>query len=346
MALQVVRSLGEEVWREFVDSHPQGRIFHTPDVFEIFARAKGYRPALWATVDDSGYPLALLLPVYITLAGGLLRYLTTRAVAYSSVLYAPNPDGKEALRLLLEAYRQAEHGCALFTELRHLCDASEIHPLLDLCGFSYEENLNYLIDLDRPVEQIMQSIAPRTRKRIRRGLRTGDVVVEEVTERNQLKICHDLLCDSYAHAGVPVAPLSLFEAAFDALQPRNQVKFWMARVGEACASVSAELLHGRVAYGWYAGTDRRYSSSVPGEMLMWHVLSWCADNGYSLYDFGGAGRPGQKYGVREFKAKFGGQLVNYGRHTLVHAPYRLALSRLAYSLRRALKLRYGLSMEG
>jgi len=31
----------------------------------------------------------------------------------------------------------------------------------------------------------------------------------------------------------------------------------------------------------------------------------------------GAGKPSEKYGVRDFKAKFGGNLVNFGRNTWI-----------------------------
>jgi lipid II:glycine glycyltransferase (peptidoglycan interpeptide bridge formation enzyme) len=54
------------------------------------------------------------------------------------------------------------------------------------------------------------------------------------------------------------------------------------------------------------------------------------NHGYRIYDFGGAGRPGEPYGVRDFKAKFGGELVDFGRHSYVHSPGRLKLTNLAY----------------
>ena len=38
---------------------------------------------------------------------------------------------------------------------------------------------------------------------------------------------------------------------------------------------------------------------------MWHTLDWGAEDGYSLNNFGGAGKPDEEYGVRDFKAKFG-----------------------------------------
>jgi serine/alanine adding enzyme len=61
-------------------------------------------------------------------------------------------------------------------------------------------------------------------------------------------------------------------------------------------------------------------------------LQWGAENGYRLYDFGGAGKPGEVYGVRDFKAKFGGRLVEYGRFTVTHAPIRIRLSKLGYRI--------------
>jgi serine/alanine adding enzyme len=55
-----------------------------------------------------------------------------------------------------------------------------------------------------------------------------------------------------------------------------------------------------------------------------------------VMDFGGAGRPNEPYGVRDFKAKYGGRLVDFGRDVHVSAPVRLALSRAGYRLVRGL----------
>jgi serine/alanine adding enzyme len=65
-------------------------------------------------------------------------------------------------------------------------------------------------------------------------------------------------------------------------------------------------------------------------------LEWGVENGYRVYDFGGAGKPDEEYGVRDFKAKFGGKLVCYGRNVYVHSQVRLELSKLGYTIYRAL----------
>ena len=49
----------------FRGASPAGNVFHTPEMFEAF-RVPGYRPSLWAAVDDHSGGLALLTPVQIT----------------------------------------------------------------------------------------------------------------------------------------------------------------------------------------------------------------------------------------------------------------------------------------
>jgi serine/alanine adding enzyme len=332
--LRIVRFLDEGKWRQFVESHPTSNVFHTPEMFQVFTQAKGHRPTLWAVTDNGGQVLALLSPVQITLRDGLLRRLTTRAVVYGSVLYDPSSAGEEALATLLRAYVHEIGQEALFTELRNLSDLGAVQPVLNDCGFVYEDHLNYLIDLNRPVEELMQGFGARTRKHIRRGLKKQEIVVEEIVERNQIGLCYDLLRKSYAEARVPLADGSLFEAAFDVLRPQDMVKFWLARVGDAYVAASVELIYRDTIYGWYGGVDRAYAGYTAGELLMWHILKWGAKNGYKVYDFGGAGKPSEEYGVRDFKAKFGGELVCFGRNTRVHAPVRLKLSRVGYQLAR------------
>jgi len=335
--MKVVQQLDELSWRDFVDRHPQGNIFHTPEMFQVFARAKGHRPTLWATTDGGGQVLALLLPVQITLKGGPWRRLTTRAVAYGGVLCAPGPEGQEALALLLRTYIQQVDGAPLFTELRNLSDLTTVQPILQTHGFTYEGHLNYLLDLALPLETLFQNVGSRTRKHIRRALRQGEVVIEEANKREQVAACYDLLCRTYQTARVPLADRSLFEAAFDVLHPKGMVRFTLARVGLTPVAISVELLYKDTVYGWYGGMDRTYSSCSPNELLTWHILQWSAEQGYRLYDFGGAGKPDEEYGVRDFKAKFGGTLVNYGRNVYVHSRYLFRLSTLGYRVYRGLK---------
>jgi serine/alanine adding enzyme len=248
------------------------------------------------------------------------------------VLCAPGAEGQDALDVLLRTYVQEVDGSPLFTELRNLSDMEAWQPTLQKCDFGYEDHLNYLIDLDRSPEDILSSVGSRTRKHIRRGLRRGEVIIEEVKGKDGVAACYDILRRTYSSAEVPLGDRSLFEAAFDVLYLKNMVRFTVARVDQAVVAVSGELLYKDVIYGWYGGLDRDYGSYMPNELLMWNILEWGAESGYKVYDFGGAGKPDEEYGVRDFKAKFGGKLVCFGRNTFIHAPRMLWLSERGYRL--------------
>ena len=133
--MKIVRSLDIKLWADFVDNHSKSNIFHTPQMFEVFAHTIGHHPQLWAAVDDKQQVLALLLPVEITLMGGILRFFTGRTVLYGSILAAENNKGQEALALVLKTYTQAVGKASLFTELRNLADLQHLQPTLATCGF-------------------------------------------------------------------------------------------------------------------------------------------------------------------------------------------------------------------
>jgi serine/alanine adding enzyme len=333
-SVRVVRELDSGRWRRFLGEQPRANIFHTPEMYAVFEAAVGHTPDLWAVVEDAEV-LALFTPVHVSVGGGKFPGFTTRSIAYGSVLAPETMRTSDAVHTLLRSYAADVRRASLFTELRNLHDVAGMQPSLEACGFEYEDHLNYLIDLDRPAEDIFGSISSGARKNLRRTLRKGEVTVSTVSDRSELVEWYELLQMTYRRARVPIPHPSLFEAAFDLLAPRDMIRFFLARVGSVSVACSAELLYEDTIYGWYGGCDRSFSRSIPNDVLMWRVLEWGANHGYRVYDFGGAGKPQDPYGVRTFKAKFGGELVNYGRNVRVHSRPRLAASKLAYRVYQA-----------
>lgn len=330
----LLRRLPLVEWQRALCNLPGSNIFHSPEMFEVFAQSKGFSPDLWAVADSSGRVLTLLLPVRVTL-NPMLSALTTRAVVYGSLLCEESSAGIRALELLLQEYTNAPDGRALFTELRNLGDTSAFRPVLQNFGFDYEEHVNFLINLGQSPEDLMGGIGSRTRKNIRRGLRKDDVDISDVTSLEGLAACYELICLSYEYASVPVPDYSLFEAAFKLLLPREMVRFSLARLDGIPIATSVDLLYKGVMYGWYGGVDRRYTSALPGELITWHILEWgAASERFHTYDFGGAGDPAEDYGVRGFKAKFGGELVSFGRYKRIHSRLRYLIADFGYRLSR------------
>lgn len=331
---RIVNHLDETTWRTFVDQHPQGNIFHTPEMFEVFRQAKGYHPELWAALDEQGRPIVLFLPVRISLKSGVMQPLTTRTIVFGGVLAADSDETAGALSELIRVYQKTSGRDSLFTEVRNVNDCSMLQPALQAVKFEYEDHLNYLIDLDHSPEAVFSRIGKRTQRNIRHGLNQGHVKVGQVNTMEELETCYLLLKKTYRAAQVPLADISLFSSAFDQMASKGMFLATLARVGDKPAAASIELIYKDTLYGWYGGMDREFGSFAPNELLMWHILRWGSEQGYKRYDFGGAGKPNEEYGVRDFKAKFGGELVCYGRNTWVPNPVILGVSKIGYKLLR------------
>jgi lipid II:glycine glycyltransferase (peptidoglycan interpeptide bridge formation enzyme) len=73
-------------------------------------------------------------------------------------------------------------------------------------------------------------------------------------------------------------------------------------------------LNGRVVYEWYAsGIETCRDDVRPLSVAIWGELLFAVEKDCPIFDFMGAGVPGEPYGVRDFKSEFGGKQVEYGR---------------------------------
>lgn len=329
--MQIVRELDRDRWQEFLDCQPPGGIFHTPEVYTVFEKAAGHAPELWAAVDAAGWPAALFAPVRVTVLGGPLRPLTTRSVAFGSVLAAPGKPGQTGLDQLLRAYNRKAGFGTLFTELRNPIQLNGLQPTLDANGYRFEDHLNFLIDLTQPESRLWSNIRSNARRNIRKAQAEG-VEVREVDDPAEMASVYAVLQAVYQRIQVPLPDESLFQAAYEVLRPRGMMRVLVARAGEATIGALTLLVYRGVMLYWYTGTLREHSSLRPADLLVWRALQLGSATGCQVFDFGGGGRADEAYGVRDFKAKFGGEQVNFGRNVCVHGPVRLALSLVGYRL--------------
>jgi hypothetical protein len=335
-SIRVVDDLDDTAWREFVDIQPRATIFHTPEMAHLFAATPGHDVSVWAAQANSGAVLALLVPVCVTLSGGPLRPWTSRAIAYGGIAHGTDEIAVRAAGALLETYARRRTRDVLFTELRHQHDESKLFPRLHASGFVHERHLNYLVRLTGAEEDLWALLSRTARQRIRSAEKKG-VVTTEALDDATIDAAYRLLVDVYDRARVPLASRTLFESARRELQPRGMLRVLTAHVDDRIVGARFLLTYKTRIIDWYAAADRAFASYSPSEHLVWHALRWGREHGFDVFDFGGAGRPDEPYGPREFKSKFGGELVDYGRDVLVHGPVRLRVSRSAYAVARRLR---------
>ena len=62
------------------------------------------------------------------------------------------------------------------------------------------------------------------------------------------------------------------------------------------------------------------------------IIHWGLTNNFSKFDFGGAGNLKENRGIREYKLKFGGELIEIGRIHYISKPVHYNLGKLGFSI--------------
>jgi len=277
------------------------------------------------------------MPVFVYIHQGLLRYFSTRLVSYCSPIAEKSADGERAMRFLFESFARRKRRNVLFTEIRPTTSLSNYDPSIRENGFAYYDYLNFLMPMDLSADQLMQRMAKSTREQIRRAEKRKSFQVSEITDVKGVREIYPLLVKTYRRAQVPLAHLSLFENALNHLLPKSMIRFFLFIHEGQAAAAHIDLTFKDTVYAWYGGSDRAYSRLNISEFCYYYELNYFLSKGFKFYDFGGAGRPEEKYGVRDHKAKFGGNLVNFGRYMKVHAPIRLYVGNAVYQAARKIK---------
>lgn len=320
-------------WEDFIAQHPKGSAFHSPHMVRVYEQAKGYTPLPLAAVSPHGEILALLVAVRVQTFSDVFGAVASRSIFYAEPLCSNDADGIAALCDLLQEHDRVMSRQVLFAEVRPLHASGAERVALEKCGFTYLDYLNYVVDVTQPQEALWKRVRETARASIRKSRRQG-LDVRHVDTPDVVDHFYPLLQETYRRADTPLADRSLFDAAVRILRPQSMLEFTSVYDGDRPLAMNAVLLFGKQVYGWYSGSIRVRGSSQM-DLLQWHEIAWSNEQGYSRYDFGGAGWPNVPYGVRDFKAKFGGDLVCYGRYRKVYSRWKMALAERAYALRQS-----------
>jgi len=334
----------QPIWAQFVANHDRGNVFQTVEMSELYRRHEILQPVtLLALEKHSGDVCAGLVGLLSVERAGILSPLSTRAIIQGGPLFRSDSVGKQAVQLLMDAFDKLVNREALFCEVWNLFDVQD-HTVFNEMGYEWFDHLNYLIDLKQPIEDILASFSKSRRKNLRKSEQAG-VVVNEVTKIEDIDIFYKLLQENYDRIRVPLVSKTLFKSAFDYLVPKQMAHFFLAthRGNEIGARVV--LTYKNLVYDWYAGSRNNSRRLYPDELLVWEILQWSVKRDYECFNFGGAGKPDEEYGPREFKRRFGGELVNLGRYRKKYSSIKLKLAKLGYRAYRILPNRMTLHRE-
>lgn len=319
-------------WSEFVSGHPKGNIFQTPQMYDAYKTSKNYDPVFVACLDTEGSIRGLLVGSVFSEKDGALKNLISRCIIFGGPLLSPGVPAID----FVQRYNDFVKKKAVYSRLANLFDNSKELSGIESVGYEFKEHLNYNIDLARSQDEIWNSIQNTRRRQIRRGYRRG-ISVNISFEIDDIADYYGIVLETYKNAGLPLQDISFFESVYSNLSREKNILFFSAYYEGKLIGHRIILSYGNRLYDWFAGDNPKERDKYTNDVLVWEVLKWGNENGYEVFDFGGAGEPGKEYGVRDFKEKFGGKLVAFGNYLIVHQPAKYAMLQSLLKVHRSLK---------
>ncbi|WP_169921738.1 lipid II:glycine glycyltransferase FemX [Spirosoma rigui] len=263
----------------------------------------------------------LLYFIQVQSARPLLSFLSSRSIIWGGpVTKVPDCDIVEGL---LHYYKSSKPS-TIYTQVRNLVDTSSYRDVFRKFDYTYEEHLTILVDLTRSEDELWKGVYPKRRNQIRRARKEGCTVGRQTTVA-ALRACYSILEEVYSRAKLPLPALSHFEALLRFADDRSGLRVFTVTWQDQIIGCMLCLAYGDQLFDYYAGAYSAHYKKYPNDLLPWEVFMWARKHNFSLFDFGGAGKPGVPYGVRDYKKQFGGTLVSHGRYEKPHFPYLFRL---------------------
>lgn len=329
-----IEKVNRKEWDDFIINHSRGNIFQTPAMAEVYVKTINYQPVVLFCINDQENLVGVLVAVIQKEYKGPLGMLSSRSIITGGPL-ALNDSG-EITEFLLKHYVNILKHKAIYTQIRNLGDHEVLVPLYGQCGFCYEDHLDIHIDLKKSEDQLWKELHPKRRNEIRKAYSLG-VTVKVIDSADDIKEAYHILTEVYKRAKLPLADESLFLNAFRILDDKGYLRVFGAYHNGVLIGIMFTLCYNRTIIDWYAGSYEKHYDKYPNDIIPWEVIRWGKQNNYTLFDFGGAGKPGIPYGVRDYKKKFGGEVVNFGRFELVHKPMMMKIAVLGLKVWQYLK---------
>lgn len=309
-------------WSNLVLTSSTASYFHTPECFEFYNSLSFLKSFVFG-VSENGILKGLVCGYVISDGNVLKRFFSRRAIIPGGLLL-DKTISHEALQQLLKHLTQQLSKEAIYIEIRNYNDYSAYQDSFLSSGFTYQPHLNFQVATN-DVDSALMQLNSTKRRDVKLSLKEGTVFYA-TTNAEEIKEFYEILRQLYkTKIKTPLFPVEFFEKLASHSYGKIFIIKYQGNIigGSVCVSIKDN-----VVYEWFVcGLDGKFKNVYPSTLATWAGIEYAASNGFKKFDMMGAGKPDEGYGVREFKSKFGGELVENGRFLYISKPVLFSLGK-------------------
>lgn len=318
-------SIPRNQWTEFIANNPYASPFQTPEFFDLYNSIPNLSSVAIAVVYLNS--IKALAVISLQKEPGIKSYFSRRAIIYGGPLFIN--DEYISLEILLKEIKSYLKRRVIYLEIRNFFDYKNYKKTFNRLGYKYIPWLNFHVKPTNS-EGALSSMSKSRKRQINKAIKQG-VLWREAQSITEVEKFYIILQDLYRdRVKKPLFPFEFFKEFFEKDLGKYLFVYYK---GEIIAGIMCPVISKKAIYEYYVcGLDSEYKELYPSVMATWAAIEYAIQNGIPLLDFMGAGPPDKEYGVREFKARFGGESVEYGRFLLRFNPLFYSLGKLGLKI--------------
>lgn len=308
-----VSNINTQQWDTLIKISATRNVFQTKDYYNFISSLPFFSPFIYAIENDNSNLRGIVVG-YIQKEKGMMKSVfSRRAIINGGILIANNATDEE-LYTLLRALVKGLKNKAIYIEFRNLLDYSKYRHIFEKCGFRYEPHLNFHVNTTT-AEIVQKNIYKTKRRKINSTIKEG-AIIDSSPSIEDIHKFYTLLKNLYRNkVKKPLLPYMFFERLYN--QPFSKYLIVKKDNEVLGGQVVLCLPNDTVYLLFLCGEDGKYSGIFPSILGTYSGIQYAVETGCIKCDMMGAGKPDVDYGVRNFKAEFGGELVEHGRFICV-----------------------------
>lgn len=290
MAIELIRD--EYIWDSFVNESPDGVLFHKWNFLKIIEKHTNFKLLTYAVFLGKDKKLSCLFPIFYKKFKGINMIFSqppTSGISFTSLVLSSNyymlkQHQKESYlnKIVDELDVELKSYSPNFTSISLSPNLHETRPF-KWKGYSLDPTYTYVIDLNRPIEDIWNQLD----RDCRREIRNTDILNLSLEETNDINTFYNIMKDRYNQQGLSL-PFASAQYFLEIIQNYpDYVKAYFLYKDDKLIDVLANYGYNKRLVFWkgFINLDRSVHSN---EYLTWEFIKRAKSSGYSSLEIQGA----------------------------------------------------------
>ena len=311
--------IDRQQWSELLQTSETGTWFQSPEAYDFFASLPELMEPFAYAVEKSRELCAVCVGYVTKESNPIKQFFTRRAIIIGGVVIGKS-CAKEDATVLLNYIRKDLKPKTIYIETRNFNDFGPWKEAFEASGFAYKPHLNFHVDPS------VNNLSDNRCRQVRKAQATVECLTNEGVNEVEIREWYKVLAELYrTKVKTPLWPIEFFLEAYR----QGIAEFLLVKHAGRIIGGSMVVADKRTVYEWFeCGLNTEFKDLYPSVMATYAGIQLAHQSGCSRYDMMGAGEPGVPYGVRNFKAEFGGKLVEHGRFLCVCKPMLYKIGKL------------------